>query len=307
MTESVAHPPRLDLRGALELVRYHIVLVAAAAELVFGWLLTGRDLVAIALVVAFDWFFINFLNKITDVEEDKKNRLAGAEWIAVHARPALVGSLLLLAASFVVTHLIWPELTPWRAAVQLIGLGYSFRLVPTPRGLRRFKEIYFFKNFMSAVLFVLTGFVYPLASVSFEPAIGWAAVALLVTFFVPFELTYEILYDLRDLEGDRAEGIPTYPVVHGPRFALRLVDGLLLLCALPLVAGLLTGVLGVREGLFLAAPAAQRLFYGPRVRRGLSGADCIALTHLGTGLLLFYLVGTRIWLALGLPANLYLR
>ena len=45
---------------------------------------------------------------------------------------------------------------PWRAAVQLIGLAYNYRIVPTPAGLSRLKELYFFKNFGSSVLFVLT-------------------------------------------------------------------------------------------------------------------------------------------------------
>lgn len=38
------------------------------------------------------------------------------------------------------------------------------------------------------------------------------ALLALVLFFVPFELTYEILYDMRDLDGDRRAGVPTYPV-----------------------------------------------------------------------------------------------
>ena len=74
-----------------------------------------------------------------------------------------VGVVAAMLVSFVITHLIWAELTPWRIAVQLIGLGYNYDIVPTLRGLSRFKEIYFFKNFGSSVLFVLTGFAYPLA------------------------------------------------------------------------------------------------------------------------------------------------
>ena len=71
-------------------------------------------------------------------------------------------------------------------------------------------------------------------------------------------------------------------------------------------AGLVTGLVGVREGLMLAAPAIQFAVYRPLVRRGLSSRDCIGLTHLGSALLVFFIIGNAIWLALGLPENIYL-
>src|SRR5690606_26621472 len=219
-------------------------------------------------------------------------------------RALSAGAWALMLGSFVGTHALWPELTPWRALVQAIGLAYNYRVVPTPKGWSRLKELYFFKNFGSSMLFVLTGFVYPL--VTDERAAGWPAILALVLFFVPFELTYEILYDLRDLEGDRALGIPTYPVVHGERGARRIIDGLLAGSALVLAAGLATGAIGLREGLMLAAPPIQLAFYRPRFARGLTTRDCIVLTHLGTGLLLFYLAGTALWRAAGLPENVLL-
>lgn len=289
---------------ALAVARHHIVLVAMAASLVFGWLMTGRYLPLVALVCGLDWFLINLLNRVTDVDEDLENGIRGTERVAAHRRLLTAGGFALMLGSIGATHFVWPELTPWRVTVQAIGLAYNYRLVPTPKGLRRFKEIYFFKNFGSACLFVLTGFVYPLAVA--RPVMGWAAIVTLALFFVPFELTYEILYDLRDLEGDRAEGIPTYPVVHGPTIARRIIDGLLIGSASVLVVGVLSRWIGLREGLMLAAPAIQLAFYRPRLARGLTARDCIVLTHLGTGLLVLYLAGTALWRAAGLPANIFL-
>jgi len=129
---------------------------------------------------------------------------------------------------------------------------------------------------------------------------------VLVVFFVLYEITFEILYDLRDLDGDRKEGIPTYPVVHGEAVALQIIDVLLVLATLTLFVGLASGMLGLREGLMLAAPALQRVFYPKRVARGLTSADCIALTHVGTAELLLFLAGTAVWSAAGLPANVFL-
>jgi 4-hydroxybenzoate polyprenyltransferase len=307
VTTDTAAPRRPGaIADALAIARYHIVIVAMVASVVFGWLITGRYPFALTLVVALDWFLINLLNRVTDIDEDLKNAIPGTERVARNKRVLTMASFALMAGSIAGTHAIWPTLTPWRIAVQVIGLGYNYDIVPTPRGLSRFKEIYFFKNFGSSVLFVLTCFVYPIAVDPSARTMGWAGVVTLATFFVLFELTYEILYDLRDIDGDRAEGVPTYPVVHGPTRARQIIDALLAGSAVVLAAGLCAGAIGLREGLMLAAPAIQLAFYRPRHRRGLTPRDCILLTHLGSGLLVFYLVGTAVWLRLGLPPNVTL-
>jgi len=294
------------LADALAIARYHIMLVAMAACVVFGWLMTGRYLPILALVVGLDWFLINLMNRITDIDEDLKNGIRGTERVAHRKRALTVLSIALMVGSFVATHLVWPALTPYRVAVQIIGLAYNYDIVPTPRGMSRLKEIYFFKNFGSSVLFVLTCFAYPLVTNPGARVMPWSAIVCLALFFVPFELTYEILYDLRDLEGDRQEGIPTYPVVHGPVRARQIIDALLVGSAVVIAAGIGSGALGVREGLMLAAPATQLAFYRPRVRRGITARDCIVLTHLGTAQLVFYLVGTAIWERAGMPSNIFL-
>ncbi len=290
------------------ILRLHIIGIAMAAALVFGWLFTGEYPWAIALVGGLDWLLINLLNRITDLEEDLANEIRGTERVARHLRGFTAAWVVIQTGSFAWTLVVFPELTWLRVVVQVIGLGYSVPLVPTLRGLRRFKDLYFFKNFMSAALFVLTVFIYPLAVNAWTVAHpgGWAAVALLAAFFVAFEITYEILYDLRDLEGDRLAKVPTYPVVHGAERSRQIIDGLLALSVVILAAGVLGGLVGLKEGLMLAAPAVQLAFYRPRFRRGLTRADCINLTHLGTALLLFYLLGTRLWAAAGLPDNVFL-
>lgn len=304
-------PPSGLLADALAIARYHIMLVAMVACVVFGWLMTGKHLFWLTAVVAVDWFLINLMNRVTDIDEDLENGIRGTERVARRRGAVTLGAFALMVGSLVATHWLWPQLTAWRVAVQVIGLGYNYRIVPTPRvlwqgrkGLSRFKELYFFKNFGSSVIFTLTCFVYPIAVDPSARVMGWGGIVCLVLFFVPFELTYEILYDLRDLRGDRAAGVPTYPVVHGREQARRIIDALLLVSALVLALGLGVGFLGLREGLMLAAPAVQLAFYRPRYRRGLTPHDCIVLTHLGTGLLVFYLVGNAVWLAAGMPANI---
>ena len=296
-----------DLGDLASILRLHIIAIAVAATLVFGFVLTGELHIGPALLGGLDWLLINLLNRVSDVEEDTANAIRGTERLVGRHRQVLAGWVGLLVASVVVGHLVAPGLTVWRAAVQLVGLGYSYRIVPTVRGLRRFKDLYFFKNFMSAMLFVTTCLVYPVVvSGGFAPGYSWASFVALAAFFVPFEITYEILYDLRDLEGDRLARVPTYPVVHGVPTSLRIIDALLLASLAVLVIALAAGVLGLREGLMAAAPVVQVAFYKPRVRRGLTTGDCISLTWLGAGLLLLWLVGTHVWVAAGLPANVWL-
>lgn len=302
--------PRSALSDALSIVRYHIVLVAMTASLVFGFVLLGHKSALVALLVGVDWFLINLVNRVTDIAEDLKNEIPGTERVARRRGALAAGSVALFAVSMLTSHALVPALTPWRVAVQLIGVAYNYRVLPLPArgGVRwsRFKELYFFKNFASSVLFVLTCFVYPIARAGAWSTVPWPMVVVLVVFFVPFELTYEILYDLRDLEGDRAEGVPTFPVVHGPRVALRIIDALLGLAATALVVGFACRAVGVRELMMLVAPAAQLAFYRPRVRRGLTTPDCVWLTHLGTAELALFLVGTEVWARAGLPANIWL-
>lgn len=296
------------LGDAASILRLHIIVIAVIAAIVFGWLFTGRYAWEVALLGGVDWLLINLLNRVTDLKEDLANRIRGTERLVNAGRVVLAVWILILVGSFVVSHLVWPELTPWRVAVQLIGVAYSYRIVPTPRGLKRFKDLYFFKNFMSAMLFVQTVFVYPLAIVDYavvHPG-GVAAVVGLAVFFVAFEITYEILYDMRDLEGDRLADVPTYPVVHGLDRSRQIIDALLAGSALVLLGLFLTGVIGARELLMIAAPGVQWFFYRPRYARGLTTGDCIGLTHLGSALLAFYLLGTWIWSEAGLPDNLYL-
>jgi 4-hydroxybenzoate polyprenyltransferase len=279
------------------------------AAVVFGWILGGRYLWAVGAIAGLDWFLINLMNRVTDLAEDAKNGIRGTARVARHARAITVGAWALLVGSIALGHLVWPALTPWRIAVQGIGLGYNYPIVPTLRGLTRFKEMYFWKNFGSALLFVLTGFVYPLAILHADGTprlVSDAAIVALILFFIPFELTYEILYDLRDLEGDRAEGVPTYPVVHGPTVARRIIDGLLLGASAVLMAAVALGELGLRELLMLVAPAVQFVLYRRWWARGLTPRDCIVLTHVGTAQLVLFLVGTALWQRAGLPVNVYL-
>lgn len=286
---------------SISLFRPHIVAIAALGTLVFGWLFTGTWCIALASIVGLDWFLVNLVNRVVDRDEDAVNRVAGTGFAARHRRVLTAGSLALLAASFVVVQVVEPSIWPLRVAYHLLGFAYNFPLIPVRAGRRiRLKRVYLVKNVASATGFLLTVFGYPLLARAADVAVEWSTVTTLAAFFFCSELAYEVLYDLRDVAGDRAAGVPTFPVVHGERVGRAIVVGLLGASALSLAVGHAVGVLEWRAFVLIAGPAVQGGAFRRMVRRGgVTERDCVRLTWIGAGLLLAY-VG---WVVAGLPLD----
>jgi len=290
-----------SLRLLASVSRLHIVAIATLGTFTFGWLFTGDYPWLLAGVCALDWFIVNLLNRVVDLEEDKVNRITGVAFVDRNRRAIVVAGFALLVASLVLVALIHPELTLLRVAYHSLGLAYNWPILP---GRRRIKQLYFFKNTASAAGFVITVFLYPLSLAGWgadpaqlAPGIGAATIWVTVAYFVLFELSYEVIYDLRDEEGDRAANVLTYPVVHGAKGAMRIIDGLIFVSAAILAAGYATGVVPWRIFVMIVAPFLNLAFYKRAVKRGITSADCVTLTWVGAALLLCY----HLWVVAGLP------
>lgn len=280
--------------------RLHIVAIASLGTLTFGWLVTGRYPWALALVTGLDWFVVNLLNRVVDAREDAINRIGAASFAARHRRALLVVGGGLLLASLPLVHLFLPAITPWRVAAHALGLAYNFPLLGV-----RLKQVWFWKNTASALGFLATLFAYPLATAhaaggaALAPGITPITVAVAMAFFFLLELSYEVIYDLRDVPGDRAAGVRSYPVVHGPRVAGHIVRGLLLGSMAVLLAAWVGGLAPWRLFIMVAAAALQYAFFARIEARGITEADCVGLTWTGAGLLATY----HAWWHLGLPGS----
>jgi 4-hydroxybenzoate polyprenyltransferase len=280
--------------------RLHIVAIAALGTFTFAWLLYGQHAWALSLICALDWFLVNLLNRVVDLKEDTANRIPGTEFVAHHRRAILALGFGALGASLVLVHLRMPELTPWRVGYHALGFAYNWAVLP---GRRRIKQLYFWKNTASAAGFLVTLFAYPIATygtgerLPLVRGVTMTTVAVTMAFFFLFELSYEIVYDLRDAPGDAAAAVRTYPVVHGEKGAMRIIDALLLVSSAALVGGFAAGVVPWRIAVMVAAPVLQAVVYKRAVRRGVTSADCVRLTWIGAGLLLAY----NLWSAAGLP------
>jgi 4-hydroxybenzoate polyprenyltransferase len=289
------------LATAVSIGRLHIVAIAALGTLTFGWLFTGHHPWLLALVCATDWFVVNLLNRIVDLEEDRANQIRGTAFVARHRRAVFAVGLGLLAGSMVLTHQFEPNLTPLRVGYHALGFAYNWPLIPW---VGRIKPLYFWKNTASATGFLITVFGYPLATVGWgldanrlADGISLTTLLLAAAFFFLFEISYEVIYDLRDAPGDAIAGVRTYPVVHGEAVSLRIIDGLLLASSALLIGGYAMGHVPWRMVVMVLAPLLQWVLYRRAHRRGITSQDCIRLTWLGAGLLLGY----HLWILAGLP------
>ncbi len=284
----------------LHLTRFHIIAIATLAALTFGWLMTGRHLWLAMVFCAIDWFVVNLVNRVVDLAEDRANGIVGTDLVARSGSWFTWGCHGLLIASLVLGHFVYPDLTPWRLAFSVIGLAYNYKLIPWFGGMTRFKEMYFAKNFASAVLFLISTIAYPAVLGGAHPSLAWLAVV--IGFFLPLEITYEIIYDLRDVKGDAALNVPTFPVVHGEPASHRIIEALIGLSALALIVGGVTRVIGLKELALLGGPIQQMWYFRTRIRHEATAARCVLLTYLGAAQIASY----HVWIFAGLPTELTL-
>lgn len=288
-------------RTFADISRLHITAIAALGVFTFGWLFTGVYPWLLTAVCALDWFIVNLINRTVDLEEDRANIIIETGFVDRNRRLLLRIALMLLLVSLVVVHFLNPAITGLRIAYHLLGAFYNWPLLP---GRRRLKQLYFWKNNASAVGFLITVFGYPLAtgwwgnrSHSFPPGVTWETVVFAAVFFFLFEISYEVIYDLRDVKGDALAGIRTYPVVHGERTAIYIVDGLIFACMAVLAIGYLFDFVPWRIFIMIAAPFLQLVVYKHALRRGISAKDCIRITWMGVAMLLIY----HMWIIADLP------
>ena len=283
---------RISARDFLGLGRFHIVAIAALAAVVFGWEFDGHFGFAAGGLVAFDWFLVNLFNRIADVPEDKANGVSGTGFVEANAGALVRIAFVALAVSLIGARPLGTELLVLRIAFHLGGFAYSFPTVG-----RRIKEVFVLKNVFSGLLFLLSVIGYPLALRQTTPPL--AELIALCAFFLPVAITYQLIYDLRDLAGDAASGIVTIPVRWGEKRTRALAELLLALSAAALLFGYLLGALHWRELVLIAAPLQQALVLRLWIPGPVGKRDALRITWLGAAQLASYLV----WIALGLPVE----
>ena len=272
------------------LFRLHLVAVAGLAAAVFGFLFAGQLLIPAAAIAALDWGLAGLWNRNSDLREDSLNQVEGTQLLARSGREFSRLALGVLSLSiFAALRLGWPLLV-MRLAFHAGAFVYSY-----PVFRRRVKEILLLKNVAAGLLWVLSSIGYPLALSRRAPPAG--EVLALSLFLLPLALAFTLVYDLRDVEGDRGAGIATVPIALGVPRTRVFLELLLALSALALLGGYLSGPIRFVELLLLAAPLqlalVMRLWISPEVGRH----AVEAMTWLSAGQLLSYVA----WASAGFP------
>lgn len=288
-------------RLVASIARLHIVAIGALGTLTFSQALCGVRDPCLALLSACDWFVVNLLNRVVDVVEDEENGIVGAAEVRAHARVTLAIGVAVLLASLAASALWSPPTLAPRLAFHALGFAYNWRLLPAGGGRRkRIKELALWKNVASATGFLLTCFALPL--VAHPPVVDPVVVVVTGVFFFFFELSYEVLYDLRDVAGDAKAGVKTWPVLFGPAGGARIAVAQMLVSVVVVVVGFAAGALPWEIAIMGAAPILQLAVVVPRLPlRGRPGrvtsSLCIGVTWAGAALL----VGWHLWGYFELP------
>jgi len=226
MTEISVRGSRFDLSVLSKVIEFFVhsnifISVSATSVAVTTVLLADLRPEPLPLFIVFTaTFFVYSLNRITDIAEDRQNVPSRAEFTERCGKPAaVVGGVLYLAAVAVAFYVGLPG-APFLGlpvAVILFYSGYA-------------KSLFFVKNLTVGLAW---GSI-PLG-VGVYYGILWTPEILFLSFFFAVTLTVAAaLFDIKDIEGDKAEGINTVPVVLGPR-ATRVGAAIVTLSLVPVV------------------------------------------------------------------------
>ena len=214
-------------------------------------------------------------NQITDRDEDAINYDAKGHFVAnlqvalsICVVASVVGVSLALRAG-------WGFLI-YSLAVNMLMNLYSIPMPWAARpSLSRIKQYRYVKNAFAALCWSVPLLVTPHVYVGSWPQ--WSQ--LLVMIVVTFGLDYlsELLWDVRDIEGDLKAQVKTIANTHSTRVVRRISRVVIAVTSVTYLVGLVTGVLALLQGLlFLAAWVPYAWMFADRY---LKSDSKLALSH----------------------------
>jgi 4-hydroxybenzoate polyprenyltransferase len=188
-------------------------------------------------------------NRLSDVEEDTLNcpedlKDAQAKSLAIRIFCYAGGTTAILLALFTEPDWKLALLVVFGAAV---GFFYNTPLMPSKPHLR-LKNMFIVKNLSSGAGWSLGLLVFPMMRAHTQPD-GPFLTAFVYMFAMV--ITYEIMWDIRDMEGDKRAGIRTLPIVLGINSA-RIYSAILqFICLGIIISGLINTCLTPVWSLYL--------------------------------------------------------
>lgn len=161
------------------------------------------DPVPFFIVFAVTLFVYSF-NRITDMSEDEKNVPRRARFTRRYGKVLLAVGVLLYLTAFALAFVLDLPGAPFLVLPVVVGAVYS---------LGRAKRVLLFKNLIVGVAWGLI----PLGVGVYYGVLLTPEILFLSAFFFVSLTVAAALFDIKDIEGDRREGIRTVPNVFGPR------------------------------------------------------------------------------------------
>lgn len=177
------------------------------------------------LVVALVFYAVYSLDRAGDADADGLTHPERARFSRRNARRMKVVALAACAVALALAAArAWEAVAVAHLPFAALLL-YSFRIIPAAVarrvGFARIKEVFVLKNVWVAATLAATATALPVATAAAAPR--WTAVAAMGGFLFARWWTNTLVFDLRDEEGDRANGLRTVPVVLGRARTLRLL------------------------------------------------------------------------------------
>ena len=211
------------------------------------------------LIVFLMTFSMYTLNRKTDVTEDLVNHPERALFFQKFGKPLFI----LAAISYPLALGLSFRGGSWAFLPLLIvlafGFLYSFPWIPRRmgKGYRRLKDITLLKNLTVAVASAVTCVLVPV----FYGSLSLSVSVIVVFLFIVFRVFMNtISFDMRDLEGDKREGIKTIPVLVGVSKTKLLLYSLNIAVAIMVLISVLYGALPVLAYFLLLSSAYAHVY-----------------------------------------------
>ncbi|CAI48222.1 UbiA family prenyltransferase [Natronomonas pharaonis DSM 2160] len=229
---------------AVLFVHSNLLISLAATSVAFStmWLVgVSADPVPLFIVFAAT-LFVYSLNRLTDIEEDRQNVPRRAAFIERYGKPLFAAGVALYLGAIAVA--VWLGLpgAPFLILPAVVAALYStFKI----------KQRLLVKNLVVGVAWGII----PLG-VGVYYGVLWTPEVLFAFVFVTVMLTVAAaIFDIKDIEGDRAEGIRTFPIVFSPAATRWGAAVITVLVAAGVVVAVATGVVSHRALVFLSLSA----------------------------------------------------
>lgn len=229
------------IRAILVLVHSNLLISLSATSVAISTMvLADLRLEAIPLFIVFAvTMFVYSFNRLTDIAEDQRNVPDRAAFVEQYGRPLLIVGTALYLVATVVAILVEIPRAPGMLLPLVVAVLYSVV------GLKR---VLLLKNLLVGLAWGLI----PLGVGVYYDVLVSREILFMAAYMTLMLTVAAMVFDIKDIQGDRAEGTLTAPILVGPRTTGRLAAGVTLLVSLVVVGLIATGWLGIQFTYLLA-------------------------------------------------------